>query len=128
MARMLERFFPRRGRESPFEDDADLEQPLAFRNRDVGFVIPEAYEMEDPPELPSSPFAELRESMRERTKLCDLTWYLFIVNRRDGYLLLKGSHAGWLWNPGACGNMSRGCHYSSQKPCSCQTGDLSSLR
>lgn len=77
---MLERFFPRRGRDSPFEDDADLEQPLTLRHRDVGFVIPEAYEMEDAPELPSSPFAELRESMRERTKLCDLTWDLM----RDG--------------------------------------------
>ena len=71
---MLERLFPRRGRQSPFEDDADLERPLSLR-RDIDFAIPEADEMEEVA-LPSSPFAELRESMKDRSHLCDLTWYL----------------------------------------------------
>ena len=72
-----ERFFPRRDEQSPFDDeDDDLEKPLEVRTRDAGFSIPEAEDMQHSPELPSSPFAEIRESMRDHSQLCDRAWYL----------------------------------------------------
>lgn len=79
MARIWERFFQRRGRDSPFDDEEDLEQTFELR-RERGFVIPEADDMEDPPELPSSPFAGMHDSMRERSSVCQLAWDLM----RDG--------------------------------------------
>lgn len=73
MAQIKERGLLFQERQTLLDDDAEADEMPPELPREVGFVIPANDDMEDP-EVPSSPFAGMRGSMRERSDVSELVW------------------------------------------------------